>query len=123
MSFERERGLTCIPPRLPSFYSCLAGFCEPAESIEEAVRRETWEESGVRVGRVVIHSTQPYASSSCRVMKLTRILIPTCYRWPYPASLMMGCIGQALPDGETINLGHDPELNRTLDHSSLPLCV
>jgi len=69
------------------FYSCLAGFCEPAESIEEAVRRETWEESGVRVGRVVIHSTQP---------------------WPYPSSLMIGAIGEAVD--ETIHLGHDPEL-------------
>lgn len=49
------------------FYSCLAGFLEPGESVEEAVRRETWEESGVTVGRVVLHSTQP---------------------WPYPANLM-----------------------------------
>lgn len=43
----------------PSFYSTLAGFLEPGESVEEAVRREVWEEAGVRVGRVVIHSTQP----------------------------------------------------------------
>ncbi|KAG0134354.1 NUDIX hydrolase domain-like protein [Tuber indicum] len=71
------------------FYSTLAGFCEPAESVEDAVRRETWEESGVRVGRVVIHSTQP---------------------WPYPANLMMGAIGEALPGGEDIVLKHDPEL-------------
>lgn len=74
----------------PHFYSTLAGFLEPAESIEEAVRRETWEESGVRVGRVVVHSSQP---------------------WPYPASLMIGCIGEALPDeGERIHLGNDKEL-------------
>jgi len=71
------------------FYSTLAGFCEPAESVEEAVRREVWEESGVLLGRVVIHSTQP---------------------WPYPANLMIGAIGQALPDGEKIHLEHDPEL-------------
>ncbi|KAG9239980.1 NUDIX hydrolase domain-like protein [Calycina marina] len=71
------------------FYSTLAGFCEPAESVEEAVRREVWEESGVLLGRVVIHSTQP---------------------WPYPANLMIGAIGQALPDGENIHLEHDPEL-------------
>lgn len=72
------------------FYSTLAGFCEPAESLEDAVRRETWEESGVRVGRVVIHSTQP---------------------WPYPNSLMIGAVGEALPgDGENIVLSHDPEL-------------
>ena len=43
----------------------------------------------MRVGRVVIHSTQP---------------------WPYPANLMMGAIGEALPDGEEIVLKHDPEL-------------
>ena len=72
------------------WYSTLAGFQEPGESIEEAVRREVWEESGVRVGRVVLHSSQP---------------------WPFPASLMIGAIGQALPgDGETIFLGHDAEL-------------
>ncbi len=73
----------------PYWYSTLAGFCEPAESVEEATRREVWEESGVSLGRVVIHSTQP---------------------WPYPANLMIGAIAQALPDGEDIHLGHDPEL-------------
>ena len=41
------------------------------------------------LGRVVIHSTQP---------------------WPYPANLMIGAIAQALPDGETIHLEYDPEL-------------
>ncbi|KAM7185019.1 NUDIX hydrolase domain-like protein [Naviculisporaceae sp. PSN 640] len=74
----------------PYWYSTLAGFQEPGESIEEAVRRETWEESGVRVGRVVLHSSQP---------------------WPFPASLMIGAVGQALPgEGEKIFLGHDAEL-------------
>ncbi|KAI0180094.1 NUDIX hydrolase domain-like protein [Hypoxylon sp. FL1284] len=73
----------------PQWYSTLAGFLEPGESIEEAVRRETWEESGVTVGRVVIHSSQP---------------------WPYPANLMIGAIGQAAPGGESIDLGHDEEL-------------
>lgn len=70
------------------WYSTLAGFLEPGESMEETVRREVWEESGVRVGRVVIHSTQP---------------------WPYPSSLMIGAIAQALPGGEDITL-HDKEL-------------
>jgi len=74
----------------PAWYSTLAGFMEPGESIEEAVRREVWEESGVQLGRVVIHSSQP---------------------WPFPASLMIGAIAQALPgDGEKIDLGNDPEL-------------
>lgn len=71
------------------FYSTLAGFLEPAESVEEAVRREVWEESGVHLGRVIIHSTQP---------------------WPFPANLMIGAIGQTIPEGETIHLGHDAEL-------------
>jgi NAD+ diphosphatase len=77
--------------RWPQYwFSTLAGFQEPGESIEEAVRREVWEESGVKVGRVILHSSQP---------------------WPFPASLMIGAIGQALPgDGEKIYLGHDAEL-------------
>lgn len=73
----------------PHWYSTLAGFVEPAESVEEAVRREAWEESGVTLGRVVIHSTQP---------------------WPYPANLMIGAVAQAVPGGENIMLKHDPEL-------------
>ncbi|KAK3322395.1 NUDIX hydrolase domain-like protein [Apodospora peruviana] len=78
--------------RWPKFwYSTLAGFQEPGESIEEAVRREVWEESGIKVGRVVLHSSQP---------------------WPFPASLMIGAVGQALPgaEAETVFLGHDAEL-------------
>ena len=75
------------------FFSCLAGFLEPGESIEDAVRREAWEESGVRVGRVVVHSSQP---------------------WPYPASLMIGCVGQteSAHGAEEIHLGHDIELHQ-----------
>lgn len=42
------------------FYSCLAGFLEPGESLEEAVRREIYEESGVSVGKVTYHSSQPW---------------------------------------------------------------
>lgn len=73
----------------PHWHSNLAGFLEPGESVEEAVRREVWEEAGVRVGRVVVHSTQP---------------------WPWPSSLMIGAIAEALPgDGETIHL-NDGEL-------------
>lgn len=72
----------------PDWYSTLAGFLEPGESIEESVRREVWEESGVKVGRVVIHSSQP---------------------WPYPSSLMIGAVAQALPGGEDIDL-QDREL-------------
>eukprot|EP01041_Mallomonas_annulata_P006474 gene6474-13073_t len=42
------------------FYSCLSGFVEPSESVEEAVRREVWEEAGVRIGRVSIIQSQPW---------------------------------------------------------------
>lgn len=56
-------------------YSLLAGFVEPGETFEAAVRRETFEEAGVTVGRVHYLSSQP---------------------WPYPASLMIGCRGEAL---------------------------
>ncbi|KAJ5461487.1 uncharacterized protein N7458_003039 [Penicillium daleae] len=74
----------------PKWYSTLAGFIEPAESIEDAVRREVWEEAGVTLSRVVIHSSQP---------------------WPYPANLMIGAIAQCSDAAhETINLEHDPEL-------------
>ncbi|KAL2846109.1 NUDIX hydrolase domain-like protein [Aspergillus pseudoustus] len=74
----------------PNWYSTLAGFIEPAESVEDAVRREVWEEAGVTLSRVVIHSTQP---------------------WPYPANLMIGAIAQVSdPAHETISLNHDPEL-------------
>lgn len=91
VSADGTRVLLGRSKRFPKYwYSTLAGFLEPGESVEEAVRREVWEESGVTVGRVVIHSSQP---------------------WPFPANLMIGAVGQALPGaGEKIFLGHDPEL-------------
>ncbi|MEM0990489.1 MAG: NAD(+) diphosphatase [Pseudomonadota bacterium] len=58
-------------------YSMLAGFMEPGESIEAAVRRETLEESGVPVGRVQYLACQP---------------------WPFPTTLMIACVGEALTD-------------------------
>jgi NAD+ diphosphatase len=61
----------------PCMYSALAGFIEPGETIENAVRRETFEEAGIRLGRVVYHASQP---------------------WPFPYSLMIGCFGEALND-------------------------
>ncbi|MEL7090933.1 MAG: NAD(+) diphosphatase [Pseudomonadota bacterium] len=58
----------------PGMYSLLAGFVEPGETIEAAVRREVFEEAGVRVGPVRYLASQP---------------------WPFPASLMIGCAGEA----------------------------
>lgn len=55
-------------------YSTLAGFIEPGESIEEAVRREVREEVGVRIGGVRYLASQP---------------------WPFPSSLMIGCFAEA----------------------------
>jgi NAD+ diphosphatase len=59
----------------PGMWSCLAGFVEPGETIEEAVRREVREETGVCCGRVRYFASQP---------------------WPFPTSLMIGCHTQAL---------------------------
>ena len=56
-------------------YSLLAGFVEPGETVEAAVRRETFEEAGIAVGRVSYLASQP---------------------WPFPASLMIGCRAEAL---------------------------
>lgn len=63
-------------------YSLLAGFVEPGETIEAAVRREVFEEAGVRVGAVSYLSSQP---------------------WPFPSSLMFGCAGDALNTDLTID--------------------
>ncbi|MDQ2089568.1 NAD(+) diphosphatase [Marimonas arenosa] len=56
-------------------WSLLAGFVEPGETIEAAVRREVEEETSVLVGQVDYLASQP---------------------WPYPSSLMIGCRGEAL---------------------------
>ena len=52
----------------------MAGFVEPGETIEGAVKRETLEEVGVKVSKVEYLCSQP---------------------WPFPASLMFGCKGLA----------------------------
>ena len=65
-------------------FSCLAGFMEPGETLEEAVRREVQEESGIRVGRVKYLACQP---------------------WPFPSRLMMGFLCEGLSEEITV----DPE--------------
>ena len=76
------RGDACLLGRSPRFnegmYSCLAGFLEPGETIEDAVRRETFEEVGLTIGAVRYHASQP---------------------WPFPSSLMIGCVAESLDDG------------------------
>jgi NAD+ diphosphatase len=64
-------------PKERNFYSTLAGFVEPGESLEDAVRREVFEEVGITVGQVTYHSSQP---------------------WPFPASLMLGYYAEALTE-------------------------
>jgi NAD+ diphosphatase len=72
-------GSSCVLGRSYRFargmWSCLAGFMEPGETIEEAVRRETHEEAGIACGRVNYFASQP---------------------WPFPSSLMIGCHAEAL---------------------------
>ncbi|ESQ42026.1 hypothetical protein EUTSA_v10013566mg [Eutrema salsugineum] len=70
---ENDRALLSRQSRyVPRMWSCLAGFIEPGESLEEAVRRETWEETGIEVGQVVYHSSQPWpvgpSSMPCQLM-------------------------------------------------------
>ena len=65
-------------------FSCLAGFMEPGETLEECVRREVHEESGIRVSRVKYLACQP---------------------WPFPSSLMMGFLCEAISEEITV----DPE--------------
>jgi NAD+ diphosphatase len=80
-----ERALLGRNKRRPGQrFSCLAGFMEPGETPEEAVRREVMEESGVRVGRVKYLAAQP---------------------WPFPSTLMMGFLAEGISEEITI----DPE--------------
>jgi NAD+ diphosphatase len=81
------RGDRCLlghSQRFPNvtMYSTLAGFVEPGESLEEAVRREVLEETGVAVGAVRYHSSQP---------------------WPFPASIMLGFHAEGLSDSITVD--------------------
>ena len=85
LAVRGERALLGRNRRRPgNRFSCLAGFMEPGETLEEAVRREVHEESGIRVGQVRYLACQP---------------------WPFPSSLMMGFLCEALTEDITV----DPE--------------
>ncbi len=76
LSVDGDRCLLGRSPRFaPTMWSCLAGFIEPGEAVEDAVRRETWEEAGIATGRVAYYRSQP---------------------WPFPMSLMIGCFAEAI---------------------------
>ncbi len=66
----------------PGFFSALAGFVEPGESLEEAVARELFEEAGIRVSNVTYVASQP---------------------WPFPSSLMIGCRAVATDPALTLD--------------------
>lgn len=80
------RGNSVLMGRSPGWpegmYSLLAGFVEPGETLEAAVRREVFEETGVHVGAVSYLASQP---------------------WPFPASLMFGCAGEATSEEISID--------------------
>lgn len=79
---QGDKALLGRPPRLAEgIFTTLAGFMEPGETIEQAVRRETMEEASIVVGDVKLVSNQP---------------------WPFPANLMLGCVGDALSTEITI---------------------
>ncbi len=66
----------------PTMWSCLAGFVEAAETIEQAVQREILEEAGIQCTDVRYYMTQP---------------------WPYPSSLMIGCTARATTTDITVD--------------------
>jgi NAD+ diphosphatase len=83
LAVRGERGLLGRNKRRPgNRFSCLAGFMEPGETLEEGVRREVHEEAGIRVGRVRYLACQP---------------------WPFPSSLMMGFLCEALTEEITVD--------------------
>ncbi|MEL6437438.1 MAG: NAD(+) diphosphatase, partial [Pseudomonadota bacterium] len=101
VSADGTRALLGRSPHFPEgMYSCLAGFVEPGETLEDAVRRETLEESGIKVGRVAYHASQP---------------------WPFPYSMMIGMYGQAM--SEAITLDDELDDARWFDRNEVRLMI
>jgi NAD+ diphosphatase len=73
----------------PHVFSALAGFMEPGETIEAAVARETYEEASIETGAVQYITSQP---------------------WPWPSSLMIGCVAAAKTTEIKINDGELEEV-------------
>jgi NAD+ diphosphatase len=98
-------GERCVLGRSPRFpktmWSALAGFAEPGESIEEAVRREVREEVGLDCARVTYFASQP---------------------WPFPSSLMIGCHAEALTEDIVIDKSEIEEA-RWFDREELKLML
>ncbi len=83
-----SQGKRCLLGRQPGWpegrYSTIAGFAEPGESLEDAVRREVYEETNIRVDQVRYHSSQP---------------------WPFPAAIMLGFLAEAVSTDIRLNDG------------------
>ncbi|CUM62616.1 uncharacterized protein PRCAT00000170001 [Priceomyces carsonii] len=90
---SRDKILLSLSKRyaVTKMYACTAGFMEPSETVENATKREIWEETGVKCDKIKIVMSQP---------------------WPFPGNLMIGCVAEVDFNGsnEIIHLGHDREL-------------
>ncbi len=102
LATDDDRALMGRGPGWPDkMYSALAGFVEPGETIEEAVAREVFEETAIRVSDVTYHSTQP---------------------WPFPSSLMIGCHAVASTTDITVD-GNELSDARWFDKADLATAV
>jgi NAD+ diphosphatase len=83
LAVDGDRCLLGRQPRFaPGMYSALAGFLEPGETIEDAVRREIHEEGGITCSHVEYFASQP---------------------WPFPSSLMIACFARATSTALTVD--------------------